>query len=105
MIYASLPNDASEPMRQAKSSTNLRMLGLIATVALSTPLVGHESNAGKSNPTLLEFPLGTATPSEECGACHEAIYREFAYGFGADLQLYDALFEYVRQLLKDQQQS
>jgi nitrate/TMAO reductase-like tetraheme cytochrome c subunit len=32
-----------------------------------------------------DFPLGTATPSEECGACHQAIYREFAYGFGADL--------------------
>ncbi len=33
-----------------------------------------------------EFPLGTATPSEFCGACHQAIYREFATGFGSDLQ-------------------
>src|SRR5262249_32874841 len=33
----------------------------------------------------LDFPLGAATPSEQCGACHQAIYREFAYGFGADL--------------------
>src|SRR6266496_4169020 len=33
-----------------------------------------------------DFPKGTATPSEECGTCHQAIYREFAYGFGADLK-------------------
>jgi hypothetical protein len=32
-----------------------------------------------------EFPLGTATPSDFCGACHQAIYREFATGFGSDL--------------------
>lgn len=32
------------------------------------------------------FPAGTATPSEYCGVCHQAIYREFAQGFGSDLQ-------------------
>lgn len=32
------------------------------------------------------FPLGTATPSEECGKCHKAIYREFALGFGSDIR-------------------
>ncbi|KAF0217750.1 MAG: cytochrome [Geobacteraceae bacterium] len=32
------------------------------------------------------FPKGTATPSEECGACHKAIYREFAFGFGSDIR-------------------
>ncbi len=31
----------------------------------------------------MQFPLGTATPSETCGACHKAIYREFAFGFGS----------------------
>jgi hypothetical protein len=35
---------------------------------------------------LMPFPLGTATPSELCGACHKAIYREFATGFGSDLE-------------------
>ena len=25
-----------------------------------------------------DFPKGTATPSAECGACHQAIYREYA---------------------------
>ena len=33
-----------------------------------------------------EFPQGTATPSEVCGECHKAIYREFAFGFGSDRQ-------------------
>ncbi len=33
-----------------------------------------------------DFPLGTATPSAECGACHEAIHREYAHGFGSDIQ-------------------
>jgi|GEM_PF-5104728 hypothetical protein len=30
-----------------------------------------------------DFPQGTATPSETCGECHKAIYREFAFGFGS----------------------
>jgi nitrate/TMAO reductase-like tetraheme cytochrome c subunit len=36
-------------------------------------------------PTQPEWPKGTATPAEECGACHQAIYREFQYGFGGDI--------------------
>ncbi len=39
--------------------------------------------AGKIN---MSWPLGTATPAEECGVCHSAIYREYAFGFGSDLQ-------------------
>ncbi len=34
----------------------------------------------------LDFPMGAATPSEQCGVCHQAIYREFATGFGSDLK-------------------
>ena len=33
------------------------------------------------------YPLGTATPSEDCGVCHQAIYREYAFGFGSDLAI------------------
>src|SRR5512133_987916 len=33
-----------------------------------------------------DFPKGTATPSAECGACHQAIYREYAAGFGSDMK-------------------
>jgi len=32
-----------------------------------------------------DFPKGTATPSTDCGACHQAIYREYAHGFGSDI--------------------
>src|SRR5262249_39165892 len=41
----------------------------------------------------LQFPEGTATPSELCGACHQAIYREYAEGFGADLRYGEILYE------------
>jgi nitrate/TMAO reductase-like tetraheme cytochrome c subunit len=34
----------------------------------------------------ITFPKGTATDAQECGVCHEAIYREFAFGFGSDLR-------------------
>lgn len=34
----------------------------------------------------MTWPLGTATPSEQCGICHQAIYREYALGFGSDLE-------------------
>ncbi len=44
-------------------------------------------------PAMLQFPQGTATPSEFCGACHKAIYREFSQGFGADLQYGEILYE------------
>lgn len=33
-----------------------------------------------------DFPKGTATPSAECGACHRAIYLEYAEGLGGDLR-------------------
>jgi nitrate/TMAO reductase-like tetraheme cytochrome c subunit len=32
----------------------------------------------------LTFPQGTATPSETCGECHGAIYREYTLGIGSD---------------------
>jgi hypothetical protein len=43
--------------------------------------------------TTVDFPDGTETPSELCGACHQAIYREFVEGFGADLQYGQVLYE------------
>lgn len=38
----------------------------------------------------VKFPQGTATPSEVCGECHKAIYREYAFGFGGDSHVRDA---------------
>ncbi len=56
-----------------------------------SPQVTKAAHAVKS--AMLQFPQGTATPSELCGACHKAIYREYAEGFGADLQYGEILYE------------
>jgi nitrate/TMAO reductase-like tetraheme cytochrome c subunit len=50
---------------------------------MQTTVASPQGLAASSSP---DFPMGTATPSEDCGKCHRAIYREFAYGFGADLK-------------------
>jgi hypothetical protein len=73
------------------------LLALLATSGaqgpkgnVSPPSAGNtEEQAAQSSAEpagLLQFPLGTATPSELCGACHKALYREFATGFGSDLE-------------------
>ncbi len=58
-------------------STSLRLATLaslfLATARADAPLPSKD------------FPRGTATSSAECGACHRAIYREYAEGFGSDL--------------------
>lgn len=41
------------------------------------------------SPVKLQFPEGTATPSELCGACHKAIYQEYSEGIGSDLDWRD----------------
>lgn len=44
-------------------------------------------------PAAKEFPQGTATSSEECGACHQAIYREYATGFGGDINYKEMIYK------------
>jgi nitrate/TMAO reductase-like tetraheme cytochrome c subunit len=51
------------------------MAAILATFLSSTVALAEQ----------MTFPEGTATPSETCGACHKAIYREFAFGFGSDI--------------------
>ncbi|AJE04012.1 CxxxxCH/CxxCH domain-containing protein [Geobacter pickeringii] len=51
------------------------LAGVAALLALATAAGAQE----------MQFPEGTATPSETCGGCHKAIYREFAFGFGSDI--------------------
>ncbi len=58
----------------------------------ATPAQAGPSSSGVKS-EMLQFPDGTATPSELCGACHQAIYREYAEGFGADLQYGEILYE------------
>ena len=60
--------------RTARGQTEGR---LASAAAAATPIA------------LMEFPDGTATPSELCGSCHQAIYKEFSTGFGSDLRWND----------------
>src|SRR6266702_1047566 len=57
------------------SSIISTMVAVLVTLTLSA-VAGAEG---------MPFPEGTATPSETCGGCHKAIYREFAFGFGSDI--------------------
>ncbi|HYA40581.1 MAG TPA: hypothetical protein VEF34_04730 [Syntrophobacteraceae bacterium] len=59
----------------------ITILMAIIAAAAST-LNGAET---QKRPKAPELAMGTATLSEECGACHIAIYREYAMGFGGDL--------------------
>lgn len=52
-----------------------------AAQAQQQPVTGQKKFVSKSK----DFPQGTATPSAECGECHQAIYREYAFGFGSDI--------------------
>jgi hypothetical protein len=47
------------------------------------------SSSVRAQAALMGFPEGTATPSELCGACHQAIYKEHSEGFGSDLHWAD----------------
>ena len=53
----------------------------ILTVKKADAVAQKDPTAGPS----IDFPFGTATPSEFCGECHGGIYFEDAFGFGADL--------------------
>jgi len=64
------------------------MKAIVASLTVSLAFAAPGSTRGQVEseaPARSDFPLGTATPSEVCGACHQAIYHEYAYGFGADL--------------------
>lgn len=47
----------------------------------------------------MTWPQGTATPSEECGVCHQAIYREYAFGFGSDLEFKGIVYRSLQDKL------
>src|SRR5512139_4008144 len=55
---------------------------LVAIIVAVSTLNEAES---QQKPKAPDLAMATATPSEECGACHVAIYREYAMGFGGDL--------------------
>ncbi|MBI2298610.1 MAG: hypothetical protein HYU66_06600 [Armatimonadetes bacterium] len=57
---------------------------LLIVAALQLP--GRAAGGTPGADDMIEFPLGAATPPEDCGTCHQAIYREYEYGFGSDMQ-------------------
>jgi hypothetical protein len=66
----------------------------ICCILLSVACKGDaaEKQVGK----IVTFPLGTATPPEVCGACHVAIYREYAMGVGGDIQYQGIIYKSVQ---------
>ena len=73
----------------------LAYLAILSSFAAAVPTVVAYQLARNFIPSLspasaqtalMDFPEGTATPSEVCGACHQTIYKEFSEGFGSDLR-------------------
>jgi nitrate/TMAO reductase-like tetraheme cytochrome c subunit len=62
-------------MSKVRSIIEVAMAAVLATVLFTSVAMAEG----------MTFPEGTATPSETCGACHKAIYREFEIGFGGDI--------------------
>ena len=69
----------------------LPFAALFALTSLPPPAVRAADRLKMPVPAIITvtFPQGTATPSEVCGECHKAIYREFAHGFGSDIHARD----------------
>ena len=73
-------------------TVSLAGAALLVSALAAGVLYGVSARAPASAQTavpLLDFPDGTATASETCGACHQGIYKEFSEGFGSDLQWAD----------------
>jgi hypothetical protein len=66
-----------------RARLSLVVVFLLSLRVFSPVLLQAQQASHPTTPS--EWPKGTATPSEECGACHQAIYREFQYGFGGDI--------------------
>lgn len=61
------------------------LTAIVGFICLGTAY--SQTSSGASSPSAPgAFPARTATDARECGSCHQAIYREFQYGFGADMK-------------------
>lgn len=58
------------------------LAGLMAMVVGGSGACAETQCPGKPP----DFSMGMAVSSEECGSCDVAIYREYAMGFGGDVQ-------------------
>lgn len=54
------------------------------SVVLLSSLIMLSSSSTVALAEDVTFPQGTATPSETCGECHGAVYREYTLGIGSD---------------------
>lgn len=76
---------------------NILTLTLLMLMTAVAPLaLAEDSGAKPKTNAPPDFAKGTATPSEECGVCHMAIYREFATGFGSDLKYDQIIYRSLR---------
>lgn len=75
-------------MHMIKPATLLA--GIFLSLLVSRAVRAAEPLKSVPAAVTVTFPRGTATPSEVCGECHKAIYREFAFGFGSDGHVRDA---------------
>lgn len=64
-------------------SLHLLVAGLLLFSPVSSGAAAEKTEKAAPEKKIT-FPLGAATPSEVCGSCHTAIYREYAVGFGSD---------------------
>lgn len=61
-------------------------LPAIVVLAFCVAALAQAPLRQSSNEQTTASPAGYEISSELCGACHQAIYREFEYGFGADIR-------------------
>lgn len=66
------------------------LIGCLAVLVSSRALLAQGEPLQQ---VVKEFPQGAATSSEECGACHQAIYREYATGFGGDMNYKEMIYK------------
>jgi hypothetical protein len=79
-------------MKRAVAAVISTFLFLVTVARAQTPQPAQASPALPASPAApaitpsKDFPKGTATPSADCGVCHQAIYREYSEGFGSDMK-------------------
>ncbi|MBF0549725.1 MAG: hypothetical protein HQK60_04245 [Deltaproteobacteria bacterium] len=78
-----------------KIQRNFFLFGLVALLVAGLGYTA-EKKTTKAPPDL---SMKTATSSEECGSCHVAIYREYAMGFGGDLNYKGIVYKSAKDKL------
>lgn len=72
-------------LRQAIAPAVLLAVMTLHPIGADTARAAEPVAAAVTAGDKMQFPDGTATPSEVCGACHKELYREYSEGIGSDL--------------------